>query len=739
MKRTIGLFALLLTAAVLVAGCGRAGGEKEEKKDSGAQGRYVENQIELPEKEFALAAGLIKNQEGSFEIYGYGKDELICYKSTDGAHWEPMEVPGWLLDISSTVDMVDQVRLGEDGCYYVLATEYGEEAGVEYSRQRVFKMQDEETAQEMKLPVLEEISSERDTYRMYKQFVNFQVTENGSLAAMDTYGEGVTVYSPEGREICTIDMVNPYSGVARDNCFSVQKNTVIGVKKGGKELLFFDAAAGKEEYSVEFPFTGRSKIAALSDGAVLIADKKGIHRLEAGGTLWQTVVDGQLNSMSMPTMEISELLPVEGEEERYLILCGEALYLYSFDEEIAAVPEKELTVYSLRENDTVRQAAALFQQKYKDVKVNYTVAMEEDSEDKKEDYIRAFNTELLDGNGADVIILDELPVDSYKEKGILKELSTIVDTSLLLPQAVETEEDGLYSLPIKVKAPFIMGTKDAVENSRDMDTLFSYVREQGNKDYIRMAAKYNFLDSFLSVYKEKLLAEDGSLKENEVRSFLENLVMFFENSGMNESEPEEFKSYMVNYSRRPGIFSNPVGLLKGRTKACVSTEAGFSSFYLVESLAQKVEDLQWELFGNVLFPAGRVGLNEKTQNEEMAQEFIRFLLSEEVQAIEVYDGFPVNLQALAKQSEKDDTMDTWYGSSSMDEDGTYVELRGTYPGRETRSQVVEKIKAAKGISGYIDTLHDLMFEEMVLLIDGERSIDETVEALTGKINTYLAE
>lgn len=39
-----------------------------------------------------------------------------------------------------------------------------------------------------------------------------------------------------------------------------------------------------------------------------------------------------------------------------------------------------------------------------------------------EDTIRALNTELLGGKGADVLILDGLPVESYQEKGILLDI-----------------------------------------------------------------------------------------------------------------------------------------------------------------------------------------------------------------------------------------------------------------------------------------------------------------------------
>lgn len=44
-----------------------------------------------------------------------------------------------------------------------------------------------------------------------------------------------------------------------------------------------------------------------------------------------------------------------------------------------------------------------------------------------EDVIRALNTELLNGKGADVLILDGLPMETYKNKGILADLSSLFE------------------------------------------------------------------------------------------------------------------------------------------------------------------------------------------------------------------------------------------------------------------------------------------------------------------------
>ena len=59
------------------------------------------------------------------------------------------------------------------------------------------------------------------------------------------------------------------------------------------------------------------------------------------------------------------------------------------------------------------------------MKVDYQAAVTDTTEVPTADTIRALNAELLNGSGADVLMLDGLPVESYMEKGILADLSDL--------------------------------------------------------------------------------------------------------------------------------------------------------------------------------------------------------------------------------------------------------------------------------------------------------------------------
>lgn len=94
---------------------------------------------------------------------------------------------------------------------------------------------------------------------------------------------------------------------------------------------------------------------------------------------------------------------LEGDNQDYygLFSSGDAgkgilLFHYEYDPDMAAVPPSSLTVYSLKDNSTVRQAASQFQSEHPEVRVEVRTAVE-DGGSVTEEIIQGLNTELLSG------------------------------------------------------------------------------------------------------------------------------------------------------------------------------------------------------------------------------------------------------------------------------------------------------------------------------------------------------
>ena len=100
---------------------------------------------------------------------------------------------------------------------------------------------------------------------------------------------------------------------------------------------------------------------------------------------------------------------------------------YIFDPDIPTVPNEKLTVYGLYDNEIIRQAITLFQTYNPEVYVEYIYGVSGDDSVTKEDALKSLNTKIMAGEGPDVLILDNMPVNSYIEKGLLLDLGPIVN------------------------------------------------------------------------------------------------------------------------------------------------------------------------------------------------------------------------------------------------------------------------------------------------------------------------
>ena len=109
------------------------------------------------------------------------------------------------------------------------------------------------------------------------------------------------------------------------------------------------------------------------------------------------------------------------------------LLRYEYDADLPTQPEHELVVYSLKDNSVVEKIISDFQSAHPDVLVKHEVGMGDSSLKDETDAISSLNTEIMAGNGPDVLLLNGLPWKSYQEKGILHHKSHLRNCSIFRP------------------------------------------------------------------------------------------------------------------------------------------------------------------------------------------------------------------------------------------------------------------------------------------------------------------
>ncbi len=752
MRRKLTAFIILFVILVTgLSGCNKEGnketgllnnsmkdGQTESSKGKEpTMGRYMEEEITLPElSSNESIIGILENADKQLEAYTFkqgDKNEYFSYRLKEDKTWE-RSTPGWLNSSEAIKQQnAPYICLGRDGNYYAAFIIYSETE----AKSIIIKSEDGgNTARVLKLPYLEKETRSIDTIHYYPSIEKMQVLKNGTLVLYDTWKSDVlNLISEKDGQLDKLSI-----GEAQN--FITSDEDIITVNAEGTGIIYYNPAKGKTIRTIDFDKTERSNAYALKeDGTLVLGDSGGIHRLQNDGTLWETVVDGSLNSMSMPSFYFNTLFIRAGEQEEYYAVYntgsgpGYALKRYAFDKNVASVPEKEITVYSLTENNTIRQAIALYQSDNPDTKVNYVVAMGEQGGNSS-DYIRTLNTELLAGNGADVLVLDGLPVDSYIEKGVLSDLSDImkplVQSGEVLPNIMEyySMDGKVYEMPIRFSIPIIAGKKEAAQAASSTDSIVNYIKET-NISYSSAFSCKQLLSDSIALYSGEILS-NGELNEDNFSHFLKNLKIIAENEKAIEMEENTEANSRAEQQFPDNLFyGNVVALQKKYATATEQIKNVMDTMLLFEILKNK--EITYQTINQMYIPIGAVGLNSKSGEAEIAKKFIGFLFEAKVQDANLYDGFPVNQSSLK----------TWIAEENPDLmigiGGDGYDLTAQWPIKEEREAFLATILEVKRPIEVNQILYNMIVEETVPYLKGEAEEEQVVAAVKAKVNTYLAE
>lgn len=514
------------------------------------------------------------------------------------------------------------------------------------------------------------------------------------------------------------------------------------------------------------------------EGVIYIAGKKGLHRHVIGGSAMEQIIDGDRCTLSNPSYAIREMIMTADHE--FLILYGRdrtrssekfggvsdgRLIRYTYDPDTAEVTDSRLKVYSLKENDTVRQAMALFMTAYPDITVEYEVGMEEGSSVTREDALKNLNTRIMAGQGPDVLVLDDMPIDTYTEKGVLMDLGTLLgslggDEEVFgnIVQAMK-KNDQVLAMPCEIRLPVMQGDGKYISQIKDLESMADMMeelrRDNPGKDLLNICSEKGIMRYFAMTCVPAWTTEGGELDRDAVAQFLRQTKRIYDAQmdGLPESVVEE-------YNRRSEIFLSYQGIAKEdseifRTDDNVIMYVGglrqlayfaLPSTGLYDTMvsvkqAEGFETSAWTVMNgqssNVFWAKTLLGITATTQNHDSAETFIRMCLGKEVQS-NLFYGLSVNKAAFDAKFQVEDNAERLVRLIDSDE-GITVEMK-VYPSDEEQIAALRKrIEAAD--TPYIEdtVLENAVYEGGILYMRGEMSLDDAVAAIEKKIWIYMAE
>ena len=557
--------------------------------------------------------------------------------------------------------------------------------------------------------------------------------------------------------------------------------------ESGKELGNIEALESEVLYENNSKFYGISNIFSDDDKTIYYSNTTGLYKYELGSKEVEQIVEGTLSSIGDDNMYIRAF--VVGKDNTFLA-CGQdynsyeggtSIIKFIYSADTPKTPENQITVYSLYEDYNIRQNIVLFQKANPDIYVKLETGISGEDAVTESDALRTLNTEIMAGKGPDIILLDGMS-ESYLEQGLLEDISDVIEeytkNDLLFENIIDayTDKDGkVYSIPTKIKIPVVAGTTEYVSSVTDLQTLSeALVKSAENsgkaneEKYVEMYTPSMLVSMLYYANGSTWLNEDNTINEDNIKEFLEEAKKIYDAyvATYDEDQYEEYKksmqSYIDEYGEDIGIYYldnylSPMSIMdESAKKLAVGVISGVDFIEQMYSLNKANEDITYALINGqtsgIFVPKNLMGINAKSDNKEIAKKFISYLLSEESQSKESYDGLPINKAAFDKMSEypyADDfvgengepysegqSIGTWGFS---DENGTIVELEMYWPTKEYFNIFKSEVESLKTPV----TVNTIVLQEVSKAFDkyanGNGNLDEVVKSIGDNIDLILAE
>jgi len=439
----------------------------------------------------------------------------------------------------------------------------------------------------------------------------------------------------------------------------------------------------------------------------------------------------------------------------------------------------------------LNEAAALFEAKHPGTKINIEVfskmpeiktmetedgsmvSVSQSGDDPQDvmNYISRINTQLMSGQGPDILAMDVLPYYKYAESGLLEDLRIYMeadgdfDIGEYRRNIMEgmKYQSGQYIMPLDFGFHFISFDKNRVDAA--------------TADKLRERSKFTYWE-LTDLIKEQFANDSSNAR---VIDFQGGAAQAFRNQfRMEHNHYVDLENKKANFNdgsfaelleriheqRQSGYFRPDFASMEEQTQDFIEAQRLYYLKFEIDMTLKNIfyprDDFNQqeafpipdpdEIAGLLTNDAGEAvirnfqayGMNANSQNKKLAWQFIKFLLGEEMQQSLNLLGFPVNNAAFIEDSKLYMITMPNYVESGNDEytvDGIvelaeqkYVDAYASY--MEYLNEFVNELSLYPITDKIID---DMVASETALFFDGSRSAEEVANTLQNRVQLYLDE
>lgn len=762
-----------------------AEGKQELSAGGGSKGRLVEHILEAPKGEMLDIQVLKDGNLRAFTSTGIydSEDQGDSWKSWDA---QPEELAAGFetsyREEGDTSLRIETAAIGSDGSVFYAALRDGEEYKIirpdgseHFLSLDVLK---EEPEQEAQLAVsssdslLHNAAFTESGDLLCTDYNSIYQIDTSSLTVRHTYEVGLTGYGgvTGGFQFCTsgdklyviVQEYQPQGGSASEESSSSGIQSMqFDIKVRVYQTDTFEEAEN-DEVLRDF-LTGSEGgagdltniiLSGVSDHALYFVNESGVYRYQTDGTIVEKIFNGSYGQMSNPAVFLLRGAALD-KDNIYLSDTDGKIIRYVYDPDAAASPEKSLSVYALYDDRAVRQAISVFQTRNPDVLVEFEAGITGENAVTRTDALKTLNTSIMAGDGPDILLLDGMPIESYMEKGLLKDMTDVIEKV--------DQSDGLFKnvigcyqkkgeylvVPTRFIVPVLMANQEFLSQAQSLsdlaDELEKYDRDNPDAGpFMGNIDSSNLLLILMPASSSAWVSQDGTLNKEELEQFFTDAKRIQDTRKLGESFEYPVEE-MEFFNQAPFMTSSEF----------MTTESGFtdSHMYLANvrngmdlcALVSRIDMLPnggykaapGQAEGNYI-PMSPIGISAKSTKTELAKEFCSFLL-EDAQEFTLGDSWPVNMTAFDSKLEKPEDMKEGLRTINSDMGEGTFEMEYNWPAKE-QADAFKKLAESLTTPAVTDEfITRTVYEEGIKCMNGESSVSDTVEKITQKVNLYLAE
>ncbi|AGL01203.1 ABC transporter substrate-binding protein [Desulfoscipio gibsoniae] len=368
-----------------------------------------------------------------------------------------------------------------------------------------------------------------------------------------------------------------------------------------------------------------------------------------------------------------------------------------------------------------------------------------------EKYVTAMNTQLMSGQGSDIILLNNLPYQTYADKNLLVDLGGLMQSDQSFDsgkyyqnifKALEYK-DKLYGLPVNIGIDMIAADRTLLDNSQVQidDSNWDW------NDFVETAEKVINDNQNGGTQEMYALAgmDEKRLITTLVKENYDNLVdpekKTANFTGQEFLDLLNLSKYLIDHKLvNTDTAQTNITDLASRGKLVFNFTSLRGFFDLQAAKAIFSEGVQLlKPPGNVFFSTDSMyGISSKSSNQELAWEFLKFLVSDDMMT---QGGMPINKSVLPQIAQNfTQAIQKRGGRMIIKDDGIPGQSITLQPPTQEDVDYMENLLSQANV--YIGTdqkIISIVQEETAAFFTGQKTAETTAQLIQDRVSTYLNE